>query len=245
MYDPLDTISRECFRSFSVLPNARLIDEHGAFGVMTDVPMTFFNGIATAEAPEIAAVIDVYRSRNRAFRWWVRDGLGSELIEHGLRFAYKSAGMTCDLAQLAAVPSPSDLSIRQVHDRRAMADWAHVLTTVFERPSSEADWWVDSFDTIGFEGDWSHFVGYVDEAPVATASVLTRGDVVGVYDVGSLKSMRGRGFGSAITRAALEHARDRGAKEAALQSSDMAVSVYRGLGFTQRATLSMYTWTGA
>lgn len=244
MYDALDTISRECFRSFAALPNARLIDEHGAFGVMTDVPMTFFNGIATAHAPSIDAVVDVFRSRNRAFRWWVHDGLGSELLAHGLRFAYHSAGMTCDLSQLAAVPAPTDLSIRQVHDIRAMAEWAYVLTTVFERPSSEADLWTESFSTIGFDGNWAHFVGYVDGAPVATASVLTCGDVVGVYDVGSLESMRGRGFGSAITRAALKHARDRGAKEAALQSSDMAVSVYRGLGFTERATLSMYTWTG-
>jgi len=244
MYDALDTISRECFRSFAVLPNARLIDEHGAFGVMTDVPMTFFNGIATVHTPSIDGIIDVFRSRNRAFRWWVRDGLGSELLAHGLRFAYDSPGMTADLTRLPETVLPPELAIVQVRDRRGMAEWAYVLTTVFERPASEAELWVDAFDTIGFDGNWDHFVGYVDGAPVATASVLSCGDVAGIYDVGTLTSVRGRGFGSAITRAALDHARDRGATEGALQSSEKGLRVYQSLGFETRAMLSMYTWTG-
>ena len=243
MHDALDTVSRECFRSFAALPNAELIDGHGAFGVISDVPLTFFNGIATANAPVIPSVIDVFRRRGRAFRWWVRDGLGAELVAHGMRFGWDSTGMTANLTRMPETAPPPGLQIVQVRDVRAMADWALVLTTVFGRPAPERETWLSAFGALGLDGgQWAHFVGYTGGTPVATTSLLVAGELAGVYHVATMKEARGRGFGSAVTRAALEHARDRGAREAALQSSEMAVSVYRGLGFVERGTLSMYDW---
>lgn len=242
MDDTLDTISRECFRSFAALPDADLVDAHGAFGVTTGVPLTFFNGIATAHAPDVAAVVEIFRRRGRAFRWWVRDGLGPELLANGLRFGWDSTGMTADLARMPDTPVPAELRIARVRDVAAMEEWALVLTTVFGRPPEHRPLWLSGFLPLGFDDQWAHFVGYVDHVPVATTSVLVAGELAGIYHVATMNEARGRGFGSAVTRAALDYARDRGAREAALQSSPMAVNVYRGVGFVERGTLSMYEW---
>lgn len=72
--------------------------------------------------------------------------------------------------------------------------------------------------------------------------MLLGGEVAGIYHVATLSSARGRGFGSALTHAALLHAVERGAREAALQSSELGLSVYRSLGFREHCALSMYDW---
>jgi ribosomal protein S18 acetylase RimI-like enzyme len=53
---------------------------------------------------------------------------------------------------------------------------------------------------------------------------------------------RGRGIGSAVTRAAMSFARDAGATHAALQSSESGLEVYRALGFVHYCDLSLYDW---
>ncbi len=159
-----------------------------------------------------------------------------------MKHVYDSTGMTADLRRLREWTPPRELEIVRVRDRRALADWARVLVTVFAAPPGAEEAWLEGFGAIGFEGRWSHFVGYVDGTPVATTSMLLGGGMAGIYHVATMPSARGRGIGSAVTLAALQHARDQGATEGALQSSEMAVSVYRGLGFTDRGTLRLYDW---
>ncbi|MEU5935030.1 GNAT family N-acetyltransferase [Micromonospora sp. NPDC047187] len=55
--------------------------------------------------------------------------------------------------------------------------------------------------------------------------------LVTLYFVGTQPEQRRRGIGAAMTRAALHLAGERGARTAALTSSAVGESVYRGLGF--------------
>lgn len=251
----LDAVSRECFRSFAVLPNAAVIDNGEVFGVIDDVPLTFFNGIAMARFADgdlhagIRRATAPFRARGRAFRWWVAPwtepaALPAALQAHGLRYVFDSAGMTVDLTTLPDTPSPDGLTIRRVRRAEEMIGWAHILVTVFERPVYEGQLWIQAFDRIGFGDDspWAHFVGFVDGVPVATTAVMMAGKLAGIYHVATMPSARGRGIGAALTRAGLDHARERGATEGALQAAPMAEGVYRSLGFHDRGTLSMYDW---
>jgi ribosomal protein S18 acetylase RimI-like enzyme len=89
---------------------------------------------------------------------------------------------------------------------------------------------------------WQHFVAFEGDRPMATTSVLVEGDLAGIYFVATMPEARGRGIGSAATRAAMRYAREAGATRAALQSSDSGFGVYRGLGFEQRCVVSAYEW---
>lgn len=252
MIDALETISRECFHSFGVLPGAVVIDEGDASGVVTGVPLTFFNGIGTSQLSErdagrrIDELIEPFRLRGQSFRWWItlastpRD-LASTLRRHGLQHVYDSAGMTAELTSLPAMP---DTRITQVRSAADMSIFADVLTTVFVRPKSDVEHWTRVYGACGYDdaSRWAHFIAWVDGVPSATASVLLCGAICGIYLVGTLPAARGRGLGAAVTLAALHHARERGATHAALQSSEMGESVYRSLGFVSRGTLSMFEW---
>lgn len=248
----IETITRNCFRSFSGFRNAELIDDSGIFGVMSHVPITFFSGIATSniDASEVEGVIERFRSKRCPFRWWITPstrplGLAPILASYGMNHAYDAPGMAADLTTAPLdVPSPSELTIRHLTNADELQDWLGVFMPVFSRSAEEGAIWVDSFAQCGFgpNAEWQHFVGYLDDKAVSTTSVLTVGELAGIYNVATLAEARGRGIGSAVTRAAMRYARDAGATQAALQSTELGYGVYRSLGFEQHCDLTLYDW---
>jgi ribosomal protein S18 acetylase RimI-like enzyme len=82
------------------------------------------------------------------------------------------------------------------------------------------------------------FIGYLSGEPVATSMLATTSSVqlAGVYSVATRPSCRGRGFGTALTRAALLAARARGYDTAVLEPSPMGAAMYRRMGFKPLGT---------
>lgn len=252
----LDALSRNCFRSFAGFPNAQLLDDGRIYGVMSHERLTFFNGIASTQLDErdldgqVEAIIDIFRARQCAFRWWLTpltrpEGLAPLLQAHGMRHAYDAPGMTADLTKVRLdVPPPKDVTIRQLTRAEELTHWVNVFMPVFSLPPEDAEVWRDVFTRFGF-GDsvpWTHFVAFLGDRPVATTTSLVDGALAGIYHVATIEDARGRGIGAAVTRAAMRHAREAGATRAALQSSKSGFSVYRALGFVEQCQLSLYDW---
>jgi predicted GNAT family acetyltransferase len=72
------------------------------------------------------------------------------------------------------------------------------------------------------------FVGRVNGEPVTGAMAYVSDDVVGIYDVATPPEHRRRGYGEAITKAAIAAGQD---VPAWLDPSDMALPMYRRIGF--------------
>ncbi len=85
----------------------------------------------------------------------------------------------------------------------------------------------EALDTL----DFVSFVGYADGAPVATSALYVSNRVAGVYNVATLDTHRGRGFGEAMTCHAVREGVARGAVMAALQASEMGKPIYERIGF--------------
>ena len=81
------------------------------------------------------------------------------------------------------------------------------------------------------DAPWQHFVAYDGDTPVATTSRAARRRCWPASISWPRCEARGRGIGAAVTRAAMRYARDAGATQAALQSSELGFGVYRALGF--------------
>ena len=241
--EAIERITRECFRSFSRLPNARLIDDGRVFAVRTDVPINFFSGIAMSTLSEAEVVPVIETMRPGPFRWWISpstrpENLASILVRLGFHHTYDAPGMMADLAAVDFdPPPPAGLAIARVH---ALDDWELVFMEGFERPERERGVWRAAYAHC--DDSWVHFVGYLEGTPVATTSVLLCGDLAGIYHVVTLPQARGRGVGRAITLAALHHAKKMGATHAALQASEMGFGVYRAIGFVQYCDLTLYDW---
>lgn len=75
------------------------------------------------------------------------------------------------------------------------------------------------------------FIGTYDGVPVARSMANTTGAMVGVHNVYVPPSQRGRGFGAAVTAAAIIAGREAGATAACLEASALGLPVYSKMGF--------------
>jgi predicted acetyltransferase len=74
-------------------------------------------------------------------------------------------------------------------------------------------------------------VGWIDATPVSCAMVVVTGATAGIYNVATPPEHRRRGYGAAVTWAAIEEGRRSGCDHAALQASELGAPVYRSMGF--------------
>ncbi|HEU4520476.1 MAG TPA: GNAT family N-acetyltransferase [Thermoanaerobaculia bacterium] len=254
MLASVEAIFAACFRSFATLPNGALIETDEVSGVINDIPLPFFNGIGRTRLQSTASIDEAmqpYRERQRSFRWWISPstqpaGLVDELRSRGFKHVYDSDGMAARLDSVRLdAPFPPGLDIRPVATTAALQEWAEILLTVFARPPQETALWVQAYSHLGFDGPWTHYLGFNDGKAVATASVLVKGALAGVYHVATVPDVRGRGYGAAMTLQTMRRAAEAGATDIALQASEMGAGVYRSLGFTKCCDLTLYDWRPA
>ena len=133
--------------------------------------------------------------------------------------------MSLSLAGFTPPPAPAELAIRTVASAADRAGFAAVVAANWDPPAVI----VDRVLRAGPIPDAGHLVGYVEGRPVCTALRVEAAGVSGLYMVCTLLPYRGRGYGTAITAAALAGARG---PLAVLQASVLGEPVYRRLGFT-------------
>jgi GNAT superfamily N-acetyltransferase len=75
------------------------------------------------------------------------------------------------------------------------------------------------------------YAGRVDGAVVSTSMLVATGAVAGIYWVGTLEKHRGRGYGEALTWAAVAGGQELGCELASLQASKLGRPVYARMGF--------------
>lgn len=201
----------------------------------SDLPDSFFNSaVVTAPVPDPAAALDRIRGffGDLPHQVWLRDGLDPALADAALLRGLVVAGGPPLLVMddLAAAPEPpAGLAVSLVTE----ADRAEV-TTVSALGNVMPPHFAGVFlphDVLAGSDDAAVVVGRVDGAAVATAMVVVTDGAAGIYAVSTVPEHRGRGLGAAITWAAIEEGRRRGATWSVLQASSMGLGVYERMGY--------------
>jgi ribosomal protein S18 acetylase RimI-like enzyme len=171
--------------------------------------------------------------------------LGSLLEAQGLNSLGSMAGMAIDLEQLPDNPSSASLAIEEVRDSAMLESWARSYIDGFEMAESAGHVLHDLYDRIGFTEDvpFRHYVGLLDQKPVASATVFLGKRVASIWHVSTVRSARRLGIGSEMTLAPLRAARASGYRVGTLYASTMGLSVYKQLGFEQYSELTQYQWS--
>jgi GNAT superfamily N-acetyltransferase len=151
-------------------------------------------------------------------RWPEMPGMALDLRGYEPRFWTPLAGRVTEV--LDATDLEAWLSVRRVNlslDEPTIAAWRRL----------HGEWGLGPTSTL------RHFVGWDGDRPVAGASLyldpLT--GTAGIYHVDVLADARGRGYGKAVTTAALAAAREQDATLGVLSASTLGTPVYVRLGF--------------
>jgi hypothetical protein len=137
--------------------------------------------------------------------------------------------------------APPELRITPVTDAETAADLERTLIDGYPAPMLQPFEHVRLYTQGALTAaGWKHFVGYVDDRPVAAGSSSVGDRLLRVENIAALDEVRGRGYGLAITAATI--AVDL-TKPAALVASDLGRPIYERLGFVA-VSRSTY-WLGA
>jgi ribosomal protein S18 acetylase RimI-like enzyme len=252
----LEAHTREQAVAWSGSRANRVEDRPDMLLVVSGRPVAWTNGVHyarfdPAEADrKIAEATEVFKKANVPALWRVTDtsepaDLSTRLEANGWRY---HDGLPFLSAPIDAIPAleriPEGLLIERATDTGTQSAWKHAMEHGFGMSRDEADVVFDEADASGFdpEGPWVRFAGLLDGRPVASSGLILWGGLAAVYNVATVPQARRRGIGTAMTKAAIDHACGLGYHVAVLGTSDAGRGIYERMGFRQVEVVREYLW---
>jgi ribosomal protein S18 acetylase RimI-like enzyme len=151
--------------------------------------------------------------------------------------------MAAELTSTARRTTPG-VTVEEV-TATTLAEWSRVVAVSFGCPEEYVQGPASYDRDVGEPGDTPlrRFLLRSDGEPVASSALLPgppASGLAGIFSVGTLEYVRGRGFGTIVTQAAMDAARDDGAQVAVLQASEMGRRVYERLGFETVGSIAVH-----
>ena len=205
-----------------------------AVAVVSGAPGSFFNPVlvagSRAEPADVAAAVAWVRARGAEPSIQARADLFPAVEVTGRSLGLEPEAWTMPGMALHPIPT-------------AIPGPPTELETVVVETESEIDAWFAAAGegmrkvfrtTFARDDNVRLVVGLVGGTPVCQAAAIVSPTAVGIYAVGTIEAARRRGYGLAVTWAAIAAGREAWARDAAiLQSSEMGERVYRSMGFRE------------
>ena len=222
----------------------------------TGIPFFLLNAVWNSHIPSEVAIkkikenITFFEKRQVPFLWVIGPSsspknMGELLIKNGLDVD-KQPGMAYNLKILGAERELlNKVEIIKVENVETLKVWNDVFLTGFALPKeiiSDFFYKAFSFMLLNDTPSVSAFLAYYDGNPVASSVVCYEAGVAGIYNVTTLEEARGKGIGTAITLAPLHEAKKLGYEIAILHSSEMALNMYKQMGFKEYCTIDWFVW---
>jgi predicted GNAT family acetyltransferase len=201
----------------------------------TRFPIAFFNAAFVTEplapgAADVAEAVSMLRDLGVPFVAHVRADLGAEAIAAvaGLGLVAGEALPGMALRPGSVPDPPAALSIRVATDEARLGEHRSAVALGFGLPLQLIERLMPP--TLLANPNVRVYVGLEDGVPVATSMAFRTDEVLGIYNVATIESARGRGYGTAMTWAVVADA-EPGVDLVILQASALGRPVYERMGF--------------
>lgn len=234
----------------------RTQERSGVILIQAPVRYSVFN-IALLSAPlpaidgelerRLGVARDYFESLHSPWSIWICDDYLPRRDLRRLHRVCDALGLDCigdppgmEMPDLApprrALPEPE---MRPVADAGTRAGFARLANACFRLPMPFASAVYES------EAAWRHplsmWTAWEGGRSVSSAATVATTQALGIYSVGTLPELRGRGYAEAVMRRAIAEARARGAQgPLVLQSSPAGLELYRRLGFKTVTNYSVF-----
>lgn len=252
----IDEAAWAAAREYAVAPHTAVEETSRARWLITGAPYEGLNGVYWAAADiDVTQALRPFQEAEVPMLWHVgptsAPHLAPALRAAGLRHYGDEPGMMLDLTRPGPRgPMPEHLEIRRVGTESQLRAWVRIWAGPASQLIIQRLVALRAPVAFGVGARTPHLLGVFHGEPVACAAVwvgrlseTASRPAAWLEHVAVQGAMRGRGFGTALTRACLDIARRRGAGPAMLTASPAAAGLYRTLGLRQVCTVSRYLWT--
>ena len=240
--------------------HGRLVEGDGLVAFETPITHLPYNGVIRTridgDADRIVReTLARYRDRGVNLLWVVQpsstpDDLGDRLSAHGLELVEHATGMSLELADWDGAPPSPDIEYREVLAAADMESYQALNAAYWELPDEDARLAADFQREFGPGRAPGHrYIAVLDGTPIGKGylSLAAPPGVAGIYGMSTRPEARGRGVASGMTAALLDRAKALGCRKVVLHSSEMAVGVYRRMGFVEHCRFDVFAtapiWT--
>ena len=201
----------------------------------TMLPLAFFNAAFVTEplpggATDLEAAVTLLRRLGIPFTVHLRTDLDPAIRTAAAGLGLAWTGMLPGMAMSPGpVPGlPATLSIERATDEAALAGHRAVAAAAFGMQPDLVERLMPP--TVLANPDVRVYVGTEDGVPVASSLAVRTDEILGIYNVATIETARGRGYGTAMTWAAIADAAP-GVEVAILQASALGRPIYERMGF--------------
>jgi GNAT superfamily N-acetyltransferase len=219
-----------------------------------NLPNAFFNSVVRlrlADVPaQVNAALDLYEDACLPTMWWLDQAvqpanLADYLQQRGFRGEIMPS-MALDLTRLAssAPPVPLHFRLTRVTDDAALQTWCRVNSMPYHFMDYINAAFFQCYQRQGYapEGALHHYLGWLEDEPVACSSLFLSAGVAAIYSLATLHQAQRRGIGTAMTYYPLRFAYTRGYRIGVLTATPEGYPMYTRLGFQEICQTSMWTY---
>lgn len=245
-----------CFGRY--LPNSEVCEDQNMLWFYTGMPN--LNGVLFTHftsddqvyiRTHINTTLDYFKARKVAVDWAIGPSttpinLVDYLNELGFAYTVDIIGMALDMQVMHEnLTTNSHLVIREAIDSAALQPILITEMEGFGASEELAQTYYEMYVNAGFGPgkSWHHYIGYLDDQPVASASLLLHAGVAGIYGVATIQEAQRQGIGTTMMLHTLHAAQALGYHIASLSPTKMSQEIYRRIGFQECCRISHYGWS--
>ncbi len=242
----------------SLFSNTALRSKHKDHGVISCEGLTriysgichpLFNSVIIRESnpqqflSQLPQMTDFFSKRHTPFIcWWLpKDELPlqveSTLNDFGFYSPGLYSGVAMPLTMLHKKKPELEVHVRieKITSQAQYQDFNSILCNTFKTPKRMHQDMYDMFYDLGPSAPWTHYIGYLHEAPVSILTVHANQGIAGIYNGCTILEARRQGICSAMIKHALYEAKkeDNYLAVAQVIAADMSRGILEKIGFKQ------------